>query len=523
MHGLLPVFTGETGGDGMKRLSLWRGINPPSRTSYPRLDGTLHTDVIIIGGGITGLTTALELLAQGLRVAVLEGGEIARGTTGDSTGNLYVEVQPFLPTVEQKRGREHARIVAQARKAAIDYIERMVQQEQMDCGFFRRPWHMFASTEEDVETVQREAEALRNAGMLVEEVEDWPLWQRARYAIRMNDQARVDPLAYTRALAELARNRGAEIFEQSFVSSFDENAEGCVAVCAHGRVHGSQIVVATHMPLGFNVVQTVAFPYRSYAIAVELEEHRYPDGMFWDTRSSKSYVMSTHSRDQGALDQLVIAGGDHKTGEPPGGSEWEPFKELEDYARRHYPVKQVTFQWSAQHYRPADSTPYIGLAYGSDRMYMATGFAADGLTWGTAAGLILSGLISRGDHPWLAAVDSRRFTPVASAKEFLVENAKVAKDYVVGFAGVSHDDVQDLAPGEAKVLKVNKHRCAAHRDAAGQLHLVSAVCTHMGCIVEWNNAEKSWDCPCHGSRFGVDGSVLEGPAMVPLPPVSLDD
>lgn len=505
----------------MKPLSLWRGINAPAAARFPRLEGTVHTGVIIIGGGITGLTTAIELLGQGLKVVVLEAGEIGRGTTGDSTGNLYIDVQPCLQTVEQKRGAEAARTVATARKAAIDYIERMVRLERIDCGFFRRPWYMFAENPQQAETVRREMEALRNAGVAVEAAHEWPLWQPAEFAITVRDQARLDPLAYTRALADVARARGAEIYENSFVSDFDENAEGCIAVCDGGRVHGSQIVVATHMPSGFNIVQTVAFPYRSYIVAVELEDGRYPDGMFWDTRSSESYIMSTHSSKHGELDLLCVAGGDHKTGEPPHKDEWKPFEELEAYARRKYPVKRVAWQWSAQHYRPADSTPYIGTAYGSDRMFMATGFSADGLTWGTAASLILSELITRGSHPWLPAVDSNRFTPIASAREFAIENAKVAKDYITGFAGMPSEEVLQVAPGEAKVVKVGDQRCAAHRDANGQLHVVSAVCTHLGCVVEWNNAEQSWDCPCHGSRFGIDGEVLEGPALVPLPRVDV--
>ncbi|HEV7349668.1 FAD-dependent oxidoreductase [Telluribacter sp.] len=507
----------------METKSFWEATIK-NRTDYPSLEGEIEVDVAIIGGGITGITTALLLTEAGKKVAILEARRIGGGTTGWSSGNLYVPVSPYYQNVKDSRDTQTIRTVAQARGAALDFIEQQVSRKNIDCGFSRRPWHFFTYQDKMVSKIEKEVEALREAGLPVDFVDEVPPLQKfgVKKAARMDGQARFHPLRYILALAENITQKGAQLFEYTTVYDYKEEEDYCVVKTTNGSVKASQVVVATHLPIGLHTVHTVAAPYRSYAVAVKLRGE-YPDAYFWHNDGFHKTI-TTHSSDSKDLDILMVVGNHHKTGQASQQEYQHYFKELEEYARRNFEVASVEYQWSAQHYHSGDGVPYIGKTnigaaglptVGAKRTYMATSYDADGLTYGTVAGIHISNLIlGREDQTWVGAFDPTRIAGLSTVKEFIKENANVAVQYVKGnpfTADVA--EFGEIEPGEGKTIKVNGEKLAVYRDEANKIHACSAVCPHLLCTVNWNNAEKTWDCPCHGSRFMIDGTVIEGPAI----------
>ena len=503
----------------MQLTSLWMERSP-AIARYPSLNGNLEVDTAIIGAGITGITTALELVRAGQRVAIVESYRVGSGTTGYSTGNLYVPIQSYYRNMKKEFGIEMVMKVAGARRNAIDYIEQAVQMHHIDCSFHRRPWYYYTNNEDEVSNVREEVETLRQAGFDISYATDMPLPVPYHTAVCMEHQARFDPLRYVQSLAEVLTAGGqCQIYEQTDMLDIDEEDDHCVLHTSGGDIVCRDVVMATHMAKGFNLVQTVAAAYRSYAVGVRLRTgSAYPDGNFWDT-NSPHHATSTHSVQGDNLDLLVVAGHHHKVGHA-NGTHVQHYIALEQYIRAHYDVESVEFQWSAQHYQPADGRPYIGHAKPVRRhVYMATGYAADGLVYGTVAGAQICAMILGKDTVLYEAFDATRFTPVASAKEFVKEGLDVALQYLKTLPLTKKSvEFSDIQPGEGKVIETHGHKLAVYRDERSELHVLSAVCTHLKCIVEWNDAEKSWDCPCHGSRFRIDGGVIEGPAIMPLEP-----
>ena len=504
----------------MQQTSIWRSKNPPA-TEFLSLAGDATADIAIVGAGITGLTTAYESLKKGKSVVVVEAGMVGGGTTGNSTGNLYIEVQDLYQTIREKHGLETTQMVFRSRNQAINYIESTAAHEGIACDFHRRPWFFYTNDDSKIKKVEREHDVLCEAGVTVVDAR-WPLPIPVKRWFCIENQARFDPLMYVRGLAKAVARLGGTIYEQSAVTKIDEDSAMCTVHTHGGSVRAKHLILATHMPIGFKVVQTAAAPYRSYVVSGSVSGEALPDGQFWDA-DKPHHVTSTHSDHNGDVNQIVVAGSHHKTGQA-NGDHREHYEELERFLRHHFRMQTLDYRWSAQHYRPVDALPYIGHAtVRGDRVLMATGFAADGLTYGTVAGIMLAELADPGDHEWRLAYDPGRFTVGASAKDFLKENINVAAQYVKDYTfRHSADDFEEVKAGSAKVLTVNGERCAAHRDDAGQLHVVSAVCTHLACIVSWNEAERTWDCPCHGSRFDISGTIIEGPALSNLKKVDLE-
>lgn len=501
----------------METQSFWEATTP-SRPEFPKLEGAIDVDVAIIGGGITGITTALRLTQAGKKVAVLEARRIGGGTTGWSTGNLYVPVGAYYHTIAKNRNEETAGIVAKARYAALDFIELQAREKNIDCHFSRRPWYFFTQEEDMVPTVEKEVEALQKAGLPVSLVDEVPPLRlpSLKRAARMDGQARFHPLRYVLGLATAVVQQGCLIYEHTTVLDLKEEEDHCSIKTSHGSVTCRQVVIATHIPIGIHTVQTVAAPYRSYVVAMRLKSGVYPDAYFWHNDKTH-HAITTHSTTSMEPDMLMIAGNHHKTGQASHQEYQHYFDELEAYARSHFDVASVEFRWSAQHYRSGDGVPYIGLSHkNSKRTYIATGFYADGLTYGTVAGILLADMITARENPWLEAFDSTRGTNLATMGNFVKENINVATQYLKDFPVGKVSHFSDILPGEGKTIEIDSEKLAVYRDEQNQLHVCSAVCTHMKCIVNWNNAEKTWDCPCHGSRFMIDGSVIEGPAILNL-------
>jgi glycine/D-amino acid oxidase-like deaminating enzyme/nitrite reductase/ring-hydroxylating ferredoxin subunit len=500
----------------MNTASLWQSITSKHQ-AYPALNEDIEVDVAIIGGGITGLTAALQLVQGGQKVAILEANRVGEGTTGYSTGNLYIAVQPYYQNIVSKFDLETAKNIAHSRKWAIDYIEQTAREKNIDCGFNRRPWFLYTDDQEKISFLDREVETFKKMGIKVEYVDSLPLSLKFKKAALMPNQARFNPLQYVLGLAEDLGQRNVQIFEGTRVTDIKET-DVCVLSTAHGKVTAKKVIIATHTPIGVNLTQLFTAPYRSYVVGVRLKDNIYPEGHFWDL-TEPHHAVCTHAVTSDQPELLLVAGSHHKTGQ--SNNAIAHYQELEVYLRQHFPVFDVEYRWSAQHYQPADGVPYIGLASRfAKHTYMATGYSADGLLYGTLAGMIISHLILKTESHLVPVYRSNRLKPLASATFLAKENLNIFTQYLKDFPFSAKTNYDYIRKGEGDIVELDGEKCGVFRDDENKVHIVSAVCTHMKCIVNWNNAEKTWDCPCHGSRFTTDGKVLEGPAVRDLKKVS---
>ncbi len=491
--------------------SIWKST--ASKRNFPRLNEHINTEIAIVGGGITGITTAYLLAKSGKKVVLLEAGTISGGTTGDSTGNLYAMVDKRLHHIQSKWNEDTASKVAQSRGQAVNMVEELVNKYQIDCSFKRVPWYLFSETEKKDETIEKEVKTAAHYRLPVEEVQNLPIPVKVSKAIKVEGQAQFNPAAFVRGLAEKIDSANCRIFENSEVHHI-EKEEDLVLSTDSGTVTAKKVILATHTPKGIYGLQTALYPYREYAIAAKLNSGDFPDGIYWDTEADFHTSMRTYSK--GEDNYVLVLGGHHKVGQEDDYSRF--FRKLEQNTRKHFDVASIDYEWSAQHYKPADGLPYIGES-SDDNIFVATGFSTDGLTYGVLSAMILNDQLNDRENEWSDLYKASRFTPVKSAKNFIKENLNVAKQYIKDLPGKAEaGSFDEIAAGQGKVVEVENEKWAVFKDEKGQVHCQSAVCTHMDCIVDWNDAEKSWDCPCHGSRFKATGEVIEGPAFLPLAP-----
>lgn len=485
--------------------SIWKGTAPRD-TAFPTLSEELETDVAVIGGGITGVTAARLLSAFGKKVVLLEAMCIGRGTTGNSTGNLHLTVDEYIYSLKEKWGDEKARQVLESRRAMIDFIEKTVAELKIPCGFARRPHYIFPLDKSRAGLMEQEYEAVHGLGFPAALVKDVPLPFSVGQALRIDGQAQFNPLIYIRSLARAAESGSCRIFENSKVMAIDEKK--AVVTTERGKVRAECIIMATHTPKGFNLLQAELGPYREYGLAARLRNGKSPEGLFWTTEETSHSIRSYES---GGEKYLVVIGEEHKVGQHEDGVNY--YERVEAFARSRFDVDSIAWRWSAQNYKPADGLPYIGRSIGPDNVFVATGFAANGLVYGTLAASIITGLVLGHKALWADVYDSRRFTPLKSAKEFMAENLNVGKQYLKSLKPSGLRTMGSLQPGTGGLVELHGDRLAVYRDPQGAPIVLSPACTHLGCIVHWNNLDKSWDCPCHGSRFRPDGAVIEGPAI----------
>lgn len=499
----------------MLHQSIWQATS--EALDLPSFSGDSSADVVVVGGGITGITTAMLLADAGLTVIVLEAREVGGGTTGNSTGNLYAVVGNGLAAIAQKWGADTMKAVARSRASALDFVEETVAKHGIDCGFQRCQFHQYAPGLEDAtrRQLERECETAIVAGLSARMVDEVPVPFHTGHAIVIDNQASFHPLNYVRGLARRIAWDSCRIFERSEVLEMDYD-HGAVRTAA-GRVAAKAIVMATHTPKGFDLVQTELGPYREYAIAATLRTGAYPQGIYWSEEPERHSIRSLRHGDR---EWLIVVGYRHKTGQEADAEGC--YRKLEDYTRSNFDIESIDHRWSAQGYYPVDGLPLIGQSGTHKNLYIATGFRADGLTYGTVAARILAGEILGKADPFADLYKASRVRPVKAAKDFLKENFNVAAEYVKDYASMTKVKSADEVPaGEGRIVEVDGKRCALYRDESGTVTCVSPICPHLKCIVHWNNAEKSWDCPCHGSRFAVDGSVIEGPAPKPLERIAL--
>src|SRR3954462_9147008 len=496
-----------------KNTSLW--VDTAPETDYPALTPGLHVDVAVLGGGIAGLTTALLLKRDGARVAVVEAGRVGAGGTAYTTAKVTSLHGIQYQSVASNFGDDGASAYAEANEKGLAQVAAFVDELKIDCDWRRKPAYTYAEDDSDRDTIEKEVDAAQRAGLDAHFTTETDLPWPVAGAIRVDDQAEFHPRLYLIALAKAVAGRGSHVFERTRATAVAGGKEHVRVSTAAGELTADQVVVATHFPfLDRGGYFARMHPERSYGLGLYLRPGaKAPQGMYLSTESP-SHTVRSHPTARG---EMVIAGGEsHKTGQ--GGDTTERVARLERWAHEHFDVRSIEYRWSTQDNMPVDGVPFIGrLAPFQKRLWVATGFMRWGLTNGTAAGMILTDLIAGRKNPWADLFDATRFKPLASAKELVKENANVGVRFVGDHLG--RPDVRSvdaLAPGEAGIVRRGAGKVAAYREDDGTLHTVSAVCTHLGCQVKWNEAETSWDCPCHGSRFDFTGRVIQGPAVKDL-------
>ena len=466
-------------------------------------------DVVVVGAGITGLTTARLLAAEGADVAVLEAGRIVSGVTAHTTAKVTALQQTTLSEIERRLGADRMQAYAEANAAAVERVAALVAEDGIECDLERAPACTYAATADGVDAVEAEHRAARAAGLPARLDAETELPYPVASAVWLDDQLQLHPRRYCIGLADAVVRHGGAVFEHTRVLDVREGAAGCVVQHANGTIDAGHVVVASHLPfLDEGGFFARAHPKRSYALAVRLRSGgRRPLGMYISADDPTRSIRST-------VDEWVVLGGEgHKVGHDDDTR--DRYVALEAWAREHFEVADVGYRWSAQDYESVDGMPYIGrLRPGRERTWVATALRKWGMSNGTAAAMLLADLVQGRDHPWAEAFDSTRLAPGASIKSLVTENVEVGKRFVGDRLRTRRSrPVEELAPGEADVVLLDGDPVAAYRDGAGQLHAVAANCTHLGCRVSFNTAELTWDCPCHGSRFDVDGRVLQGPAV----------
>jgi glycine/D-amino acid oxidase-like deaminating enzyme/nitrite reductase/ring-hydroxylating ferredoxin subunit len=488
-------------------LSYWNATAPAS--AFPALAGEIEADVAIVGGGIVGVTAARILKDRGLKVALVEARRVGEEVTGKSTAKITSQHNIIYTIIERKFGEAGARLYADANQTGLATIRALAERHRIACNLETKPAFTYTREEDEVDAIEKEVEVARRFGLPASTTRDTGLPFGVLAAMRWDDQAQFHPVRYVKGLAETIPGDGCHVFEASRVIEWDPHR----IATETGSVRARHVVMATHLPLGqIGLFYTENYPHMHPVIMGRVEAGRVPGGMYISVEEPRHSARG-HRDDEGR-DWMIFTGPSFTHGHVD--KERESFADLEAFAYDHFGVK-ADYRWTNEDYRSMDHTPYVGWSSSlRDPYLVATGFNAWGITNGTAAAVLIADLIQGRENPWLKVFDATRIKPVAGAKEFVAGTAATASHLVGGWLARKPHGFDDLAAGEAAILKIDGRNVAGFRDEQGALHAVSAVCTHMGCIVGWNEADRSWDCPCHGSRFALDGSIIHGPAVKPL-------
>jgi glycine/D-amino acid oxidase-like deaminating enzyme/nitrite reductase/ring-hydroxylating ferredoxin subunit len=502
-------------------ISLWMGTE--EGISAQPLATDLQTEVCIIGAGIAGLSTAYCLLREGKSVAVLDDGPIGGGQTQRTTAHLATAIDDRYVEIERLHGIDGSRAAAQSHSAAIDKIEAIIADEWIECDFQRLDGYLFNPPGKSADSIDRELEAAHRAGL--SNVERLPQAPLANFdtgpCLRFPRQAQFHPTKYLNGLMRAIMRMGGNVFTQAHVKGLESQESGKrvkVKTAIGPAVLSSAAVVATNTPINDLVtIHTKQAPYMSYVVALPVPRGSVTRALYWDTMDPYHYVR-LQAGDSPDEELLIVGGEDHKTGQADDAE--VRYTNLESWARLRFPTtKPPRFKWSGQVMETIDGLAFIGRnPLDARNIYLATGDSGMGMTHGTIAGMLLTDLILGRQNPWAKLYDPSRKT-VQAAGSFLEENLNVAAQYAAWLTPGSVNSVDEIKPGTGAVVRKGLTKVAAFRDEGGALHELSAVCPHLGCIVQWNQQEHSWDCPCHGSRFDCHGHVTSGPANSDLPSI----
>lgn len=506
--------------------TVWmHGAEMPTTTA---LMNDLTCDVCVVGAGISGLTTAYLLAKEGKKVVVLEGKSIGGGETVRTTAHLSNALDDRYHVLLKMHGEKHARLAAESHTYAINKIEEIVKDEKMDCDFERVNGYLFLQPSDLEDQLDKELEVARNLGFAdLTKLQKTPISSLSQSpCLCFPNQGIFHPMKYLAGLSRAILDNGGQIFTNSHVDTFEtDNLNNHQVKTVNGfTVLARDLVVATNTPVNDRVkMHTKQAPYRSYVIGVKILPDAVPNALYWDNSEPYHYirlVKDDHPDSiqvgEGQYNLMIVGGEDHKTGQ--GAHEQERMDCLEEWVREKFPMAgDVMYRWSGQVMEPDDYMAFIGRNPGDEHVYIATGDSGHGMTHGTIAGVLITDLIMGRPNAWKDLYDPGRANlSMETVKEFIKENSNVVAQYKDYVTRGEVEDVADVMPGTGCIVRKGLSKLAVYCDEHGKKHEMSAVCPHMGCIVDWNEVENSWDCPCHGSRFDPFGKVLNGPAAVDL-------
>jgi glycine/D-amino acid oxidase-like deaminating enzyme/nitrite reductase/ring-hydroxylating ferredoxin subunit len=479
-----------------------------SPKTFPSLSGDIEVDVAVIGGGIAGVSAARFLKDSGLTVAVVEARHVGQGVSGKATAKVSSQHGLKYQTLVDKFGEDKARLYAEAQETGLRRIVELSETHGFDADIDRMPAFTFTRDEDQVEAIEKEVEIAKKLGLPASLTRNTGLPFNVLAAMRWDDQAQFHPIKYVNGLAATIPGDGSHVFENSRVTDWDTKH----IETEQGSVRARHVVMATNLPLG----QTGLYYATNHAMAEPMIVAPLRGTLpgYYINASQPGHSIRTH-RSNGQT--YAVCAGPHFTPGVPD-QEREAFAEIERWLTENFEVGAIAYRWGNEDYSPVDGAPFIGWSSSgeSDSYLVATGFAAWGFTNGTAAGMIIADLVAGRENKWLDLFDASRVKPLAGAKEFAKGNAKVARHLIGGHIAKTPKSYDELEKGEAAVLEIDGDKVAAFRDDKGEIHAVSAECTHMGCVLGWNPTDRTWDCPCHGSRFALSGEVIAGPAVMAL-------
>jgi glycine/D-amino acid oxidase-like deaminating enzyme/nitrite reductase/ring-hydroxylating ferredoxin subunit len=490
---------------------------PPS---HPPLTGDLDVDVAVVGGGIAGLSTAWELVKSGRRVAVLDSGRIAAGVTGNTTAKLSSLHTMIYAQLLGSAGEKTAQLYAASQQDAIEHAERTAAELGIECEWERRPAVTYAASAGRVDQIRDEADAAVRAGLPASFVTDTGLPFPVAGAVRVDDQAQFHPRRYLLGLADAIVAHDGKIHEETRIRRLVEGKPCRLFAEDGGTVTAGAVVVATHYPVFDRALLFARLvPHRELVVAAPIPADQDPDGMYITPDENIRSVRTAPYTDGQRL--LIITG---ESFTPGAGDIAARYERLINWTRERFDIGEIAYRWAAQDNHTTDRIPYTGLLHpGARNVYVTTGYGGWGMTNSIMSARLLAGLISGEPLPWTRIYDPRRLKPLREAGPFVKAQAKVAGHFFGDrIRACRAGSIAELRPGTATVVRAGGEPCAVYRDEAGELHALSATCTHLGCVVAFNDAERAWECPCHGSRFAIDGSILQGPANKPLKPRRLD-
>ena len=499
--------------------SLWQDTTKEFNTQST-INNSKRCDVLIVGGGITGVATGIQLQKQGKQCIIVEAHTLCFGTTGGTTAHLNTFFDTTYPEIEKKFGESNAQLACKAAKAALALVKQNVSDYAIDCQLEPKEGYLYSQDQKQTEELDEIFSASVRAGAEISYSATIPVDIPFEKAVVYHNQAQFHPTRYVMSLAKEFTKMGGEILENCRLTNYSGDKQGLEIETEKGNIHADYLVFATHIPPGINLLHFRCAPYRSYAVAAQLTDNNYPDGLAYDMYDPYHYY---RTQEVDGIKYLIAGGEDHKTAHEENTVAC--FNRLEAHLNKYFNIKEFTFRWSSQYFEPADGMAYIGKLPGhSNNILVATGYGGNGMTYSHIAALTLSDLILKGESEYAELYDPGRIKIAAGFTNFVKENVDVIEEFIgKRLAKEKLEELADLAPGEAKVVKYEGSSIALYKDDKGVLHAINPVCTHAKCIVGWNSAEKSWDCPCHGARYTPEGEVLTGPASKGLESIKLEE
>lgn len=491
--------------------SYW--IASTSENKYPSLEEDIDVDIAIVGGGMVGISTAYQLRDVGFKIAILEAENIIMSTTAHTTAKLTSQHGLIYDKMKSQMGDKLAQQYASANEMAIHEIKKIANENNIQCDYMPESAFIYTQDDEYIKKIENEVDAAISLGINASYVDSIPFPLPIKAGIRFDNQAQFHPRKFLLPLANIIHNEGISIYEYSRVTEMDEDGDKYILTTSQGKkVRASKVIIASHYPFYNKPSMYYARLYvkRAYIVAIRAKE-KYPGGMYINAETPARSLRQVNT-DNGEL--ILVVGESHKTGQSQDTN--SHYEALIDFAKKIFTVEEVLYRWSTQDCMTLDGIPYIGhFTRDTPNLYIATGFQKWGMTNSIVSSIILKDLILKGESPWEEVYNPSRKTVLASAKNFVVQNVNVATKLIEGKVSNIPDNL-DIQQGEAQVVEIQGERIGAFKDDNGKLYFVDTTCTHMGCELNWNSAEKSWDCPCHGSRFTYDGKIIQGPAVEPL-------